>query len=555
MSSQGSPARTAPTWLKRTARVTRGRVLAVMAVFLLSFAIGYSGYQRVAAAPPAASTTVPVTRGTITASVAASGTVVAAKQARLSFGVAGRLKSLNVSVGDSVSAGQVLAELDTTSLEIKLEQSQSSLRTAQTKLQQLKNSVKDVDVAAARAAYESALAKYNDLLAGPSAAELKSAEQAVISAQANLQKAEQSLADLKAGPTPDEVVVAKADLEKKQAALQKAQGDYDKVAWRADVASRPEALALQQATIDYQVALANYNQKMAGAKPEEIALAEKNVEGARAALESAEEKLAQLKAGPKAADLEAARSNLASAQAALANKTAGPSAEEIALQEEQIKVAQIAVRQAEIDLASAKIVAPYAGVVAAIASNVGEQVGGGTAVITLVDPQAVRIDATVDEADVGKVAVGQTAEITFDALPNERFAGKVLAVAPSATVQQGVVTYQVSLQIEQRGRTLPAGMTANVSLIVAQKDNVLMVPNRAIRTQGRARVVEVETAAGTYERRQVRVGLSNDQMSEIVEGLSEGEQVVIPSTTTALPRGLGASGGMTVRAAGPAPAR
>lgn len=554
MSVDGPQTLTPVSRPRRRARLPRGRFVAAAVGLLIIVAIGYSCLQRGGASPAAAPASVPVARGTITASIAASGTVVTTRQAKLSFGVSGRLESLSVAVGDAVAAGQTLAAIDTAALEIKLEQAKSSLRTAEVKLQQLKAGTREEDVAAARAAYESALAKYNDLVAGPSAADLKAAEQAVFSAQANLQKAEKDLADLKAGPTQDDVVVAKADLERKRAALQKAQGDYDRVAWLPDVTARPEALALQQATIDYEAALANYNLKMSGATTADIALAEKNVESARAALAGAEEKLAALRAGPKAADVEAARSNLASAKAALVAKTGGPTAEEIALQEEQIKQAQIAVRLAELDLANAKLVAPFDGVVAAIAANVGEQVGGGTAVVTLVDPRAVRVDATVDEIDVASVAVGKAAEVTFDAMPNEAFTGQVVAIAPSATVQQGVVSYQVSVQIEPGERTLPVGMTANVRIILERKDGVLVVPNRALRVQEGVRVVEVDKGQGTLETRQVRVGISGDQMSEIVEGLSEGERVVVPGAATPQ-RGFGATGGVMVRPAGGATVR
>jgi len=165
-----------------------------------------------------------------------------------------------------------------------------------------------------------------------------------------------------------------------------------------------------------------------------------------------------------------------------------------------------------------------------------------------VDPTAVRVDASVDESGVTQLAPGQQAQITFDALPNRRFQGKVIAIAPTGPVQQGVVTYLVSIEVDARNATLPAGLTASVEIVVSQRNGVLLVPNRAIKTQGRQRTVEV-LVDGKPQTRPIRVGMSNDQFTEVIEGLSEGEQVVIPTTTTAPPRtpamvpGLGFGGG------------
>lgn len=518
-------------------RIDSSRVAILLAAFLVSVGIGYLGYQRVFAssAPATPVQMATVTRGTIAATVGTTGSVVPNRQAKLTFSSSGTVSEVAVSLGDKVKAGQVLARLDTGTLENKLAQAQSSLRAAQIKLEQLKTGGTPEEIAAAKASLASAQAKYNDLVKGPSEGDVKAAEQAVASAQANLTKAQSDLAKLKAGPSQDEITVVKADLEKKQAALVKAQADYDKVAWRGDIAARPEAVALQQATSDYQVALANYNIKMAQPKPEDIAVAEKAVESAAAALASAQAKLDQLRAGPTAADVQSAKAALESAKAQLAVKTGSPSPLDLAAAEEQVKQAELSVRQAETDLAKASLTAPFDGVVAAVSLNVGEQSSNGF--ITLVDTSSVRIDVTVAEADLGKVSLDKTALVTFDALPGTQLQGKVVAVSPNANVQQGVVSFPASIKLDTQGVYLPAGMTASVSIVVEQKDNVLMVPNRAVKTQGRTRVVEVETD-GKTEMRPVTIGLSNDQMTEIVDGLQEGDRVVIPMTTSARPQGV-----------------
>ncbi|MBI2864981.1 MAG: efflux RND transporter periplasmic adaptor subunit [Chloroflexi bacterium] len=461
----------------------RSQVAVLVIAGLLSVAVGYVGYgSRAASSAKAATTrlqTVEVQRGNLVATVNTTGSVVPATQAKLSFKSAGRLKELNVKVGDAVKQGQVLASLDTSDLEISLAQAQSSLNLSKLKVQQLTTPPKAEEVAAAQATYDSAVAKYNQLLAGPS---------------------------------QDDLTVAKAAVEKARIALLSAQTAYDRVGWRGDIGSRPEATTLEQATIDYESALAAYNQKTAASTPDQIKAAEASVHNAKKALN---------------------------------DKMQGAAEIDIAIAQEQVKQSQASLAQAQLNLDNAKLKAPFDGMVLSLGGNPGEQVGSGAALVVLVDPASVRIDASVDEMDVPKILSGQSVAYTLDALPNARLTGKVATVAPSATIQQGVSTYPVSLSLDPSSvSALKGGMSVGVSVVVEQKNNVLVVPNRAVRTTGRNRWVEV-LVDGKPEQRQVRVGMSNDQSTEIAGGLEEGELVVIPTTTTSQPRvgGMGGFGG------------
>jgi macrolide-specific efflux system membrane fusion protein len=250
--------------------------------------------------------------------------------------------------------------------------------------------------------------------------------------------------------------------------------------------------------------------------------------------------------------------------------------------------------------------------VSAIGMAVGEHSSGGTAAplantgsgsgnnsnsgaITVVDTGKIRVDVQVDEADIANIAVGQPATVAFDALANRRYTGQVIALAPSGTTSQGVVGYQVSIALDRAAgpgagraagarpgnaeraqqRARPAdgdapaegqgagdpirevrpGMTATATITYAQRDDVLHVPNRAITRQGRDRVVQVATANGG-ESRKVQIGMANDQVTEITDGLQEGDEVIIPTTSTraAIPgarQGAAPGGGATF--GGPAP--
>jgi RND family efflux transporter MFP subunit len=255
------------------------------------------------------------------------------------------------------------------------------------------------------------------------------------------------------------------------------------------------------------------------------------VDTAKAAYDTAQAKLASVTAGATQAEIAAAENTVASARSALA-KTKGATAEEIALAEETVKTNEASVKKAQIDLDNATIIAPFDGTIATIGANVGEQASSGTAMFTIIDTSAIRVDVNVPEADVASIAVGKPATITFDALSNQTFQGTVIAISPTATVSQGVASYLVSISIDPKGLTIPTGLSASASIISAQKDNVLVVSSRAVRNANGNRSVEVMTPDGKTEVRTVQVGLSGDAGIEITSGLIEGEQVVIRNTTT-----------------------
>jgi HlyD family secretion protein len=484
--------------------------------------LGYHRFFSAEAATDAGHTqTVTVQRGSLVSTVTTTGSVVAGQQAKLAFDTSGRLESISVNAGDLVSKGQVLAQIDASDLERNVAQAESTLRASELKLQQLQTGSTANDLAAAQANYDAAVAKLQQLQAGPNPDE-------IAAAQATYDAAVSQLNTLKAGPTADDLASVQAALEKAKVALQSAQTAYDRVGWRGpnDPQASAAAVTLQQATADYQAALSVYNQKTAGATPDQLASAEAAVLAAKAALD-------QKKQGATAEELKSAEAAVASAKAALEAKTTGATDTDIALAQETVKQSQIALETAQANLDGATLRAPFDGIIASVSGNVGEQVSSGTPIVTLIDPTTVRVDTTVDESDIAKVKVGQDAVLTIDSLPGVSLQGKVVSIAGSATVSSGVVTYVVSVGLSTpNDGTLKEGMTVAATITVASKDNVLMVPSRAVKTSGRNRVVEV-VVNGKTEQRTVQVGQSNDQYVEITDGLQEGDQVLITATTAA----------------------
>jgi len=205
--------------------------------------------------------------------------------------------------------------------------------------------------------------------------------------------------------------------------------------------------------------------------------------------------------------------------------------------------------QAQEKLKEAVIVAPFAGFVTIVNVVGGDEVQRGVVAVRLVDPTKFEAAFMVNEMDIFKIKLGQTATVQVNAMPALNLPAKVTFISPTATIQSGVVNYQVkvelqSLQPAEQGQvpaTIPKdiqlrdGLTVTVSIPVEEKDNVLLVPNAAITSQGGRSYVQVVTSSGTIEQRVIQTGITNYQYTEVTKGLSEGEKVVVPQGTATTP--------------------
>lgn len=411
--------------------------------------------------------TVTVARGALTQVVNATGNVAPAQRATLSFEISGRVLEVLVDEGDVVQKGQPLARLDATDLELTLRSAEASLRAAQARYEQTKAGPSKEDIAAAEASLASAIASYEKL---------------------------------KKGPTADEVAVAKANVERAEAVLKQAQAAYDRIAWRGDAAASPQALQLQQATIDYQTALANYRVATAG---------------------------------PSESALKAAEAQIAQARANLERLKRTPSPEDLAIAQSQVDSAQVAVDQAKRRLDSAVLRAPFAGVVEKVSVDVGQLVAAGTPAVVIADTSAFHIMVAVDEMDVALVRVGQVARIALDALPDTPIQGHVDRVGLAGSQTTGVVTYDVRIAVDPTDAPLRTGMSATIDIVVAEKADALVLPNRAIRTDEKTgqRYVQV-LRNGQVEQVYIKPGIRDERYTEILEGPAEGETVVITTISS-----------------------
>jgi HlyD family secretion protein len=511
------------------------KVLIPVVIVIVVGVLGVGAYMRFGAnraqgAATANLSTATVARGALAATISSAGNVTAKQGADLSFGQAGTVKTLNVQVGDRVKAGQVLAALDTADLELQLRNAQVNLKNAQDKLAQTKNPSTAQDIASARAKIDAAQAAYDKTVAGASQSDLAAAKAAVASAQAAYNAAVNS-----AGTSNSQLGASAATLEKAQIALQQAQSAYDKISWRSDAATSSQAATLQSATIDFQQAKANYEALAATTHSD----ASSKTAQASSSLQQAKANLTKLQTQVTQSDIASAQATLSQAKNDLDKLLAGPDASTLDLAQNGVDQAQIALDQVKLKLEQAQIVAPFDGTVTQVNVKPSQNAGSGAAAIQMADLDHLQTIVNMSEVDINRIKNGQGAQIAMDALPDANFQGTVTLMAPAGVLSQGVVNYPVTVDLTPPFDGVKTGMTSNVAIIVDQREDVLTVPNRAIRSQGRQKVVTV-LFEGQQMQVPVQTGLASDTATEITSGLKEGDEVVLNATTaTTATRGGG----------------
>lgn len=176
----------------------------------------------------------------------------------------------------------------------------------------------------------------------------------------------------------------------------------------------------------------------------------------------------------------------------------------------------------EAQLANTKITAPFNGYIARKTLEQGEMVSSGSVLFAVLDLSKVKIEVFVSEQDIGKLQLGQIASFTVDAYPGQNFTGKVSEISPAADLENRA--FKVKIEAENKGNLLKSGMFARVHIVYDQRSNVVMVDKSAIVDKNDKPVVFI-VKDDQVEQREVVVGLQNGQISEIVQGLHEGEAV------------------------------
>jgi len=500
-----------------------GGILIVAALLVVAGAFLLQRQQSPSAVAEVAATTVAVTRGSIGETATATGDIQPQREAQLSLGVSGTVDEVFVREGSEVQAGDVLVQLDTAALERAIATAEQNLIIQEANLAELLASTSEADLASARASVESAKVNLENVQDGADPKDIEAA-------QASLAAAQAAYDELLKGPDANSVAQVEANLRNAEATLQQAQASYDEVSWRSDIARLPQSLELEQATNSYKVALASYNATIEGASDDQIKQAQSNVTQAEANLQ-------KLLDSPTPSELASAESQLAQAEAQLASLLDTASVEKIAIAEAQVEQARINLEEAQENLAKASLLAPFDGMITAVHVAEGETAAGLAA--DLADTNSLEVVLSVDEVDIGELAVGQPAITTLETWPGQEIQGQIVSIAPKSSAGTGaIVSYQVRLSLGETDLPVLIGMTANADLITAAKKDVLLVPNQAItpdRDAGKYYVnlvVPGPDGEMTTERVEVTIGLKDGDYTEITSGLQEGDRLSINVITT-----------------------
>jgi len=220
------------------------------------------------------------------------------------------------------------------------------------------------------------------------------------------------------------------------------------------------------------------------------------------------------------ASLELARARLADAEREYERLKDGPDPDDIA-------AAQARVNAAEASLRAAQITAPFAGTVTGANPLPGDQVAPGLTAFRIDDLSRMLVDVQVSEVDINNIQVGQDVVVTLDAALGNEYHGRVVEVAQAGTVAAGTVSFGVTVELTNADAQIRPGMTAAVTITVRQVEDVLLVPNRAVRLVDGERVVYV-LRDGQAERVVITLGATSDLVSELASGdLGVGDTIIL----------------------------
>lgn len=462
--------------------------------------------------------------GDLSSTASATGQVESTQVTNLSAETPGIVEAVMVRVGDTVQKGDVLLQLETTDLALRAARMQQNLTLQETNLTALQNGATNEEIAAAEAAVASAQRNLEYLLSGPTEQEIAEYEANIRSQQANVASASASYSSTLDSISDVTIAAAKAELINAQIAYNNA------ATINEDNPNEATDATLQDAATNLEIAQTALDNLLDGPNEGSINSSAAAVSAATANLEQTQANYNKLLLGATSSQIAAAQASLAQAESTLDNLLESASPEDLAIAEAGVEQARLALLDAEESLAKATITAPFDGLVTAVNVSEGEM-GSGSLVQLMAN--SYQIVLSVDEIDVGAISQGQEATVTLETWPDKEIAGTVTAIAPSANNGGSIVSYDVTLQLAASELPILAGMTANATLITANYENVLLVPNAAITADRHAGTYSVNLVTGELDGQPattetaVTIGLKDSDFTQIISGLSAGDEVVI----------------------------
>ncbi len=500
-------------------------------------------------------------RGTIVSYVSGTGQVSGKNQVNITPLASGKVTAVEVKQGDYVKAGQVIAVLD--------------------------ESAASSSVGQAKAALASAEANYEKLIAGPTSLQVQASQLSVDSAENSLNHEYVSLYnDLNSVYTTvwssvhnttdglfnnpntslPTLIYSTNDMQSQiNAQNDRAAVNSDLAAWQSELqALGPAATssafdAEAQASLNHLSAIKTFFLDLENSLVNAIAspsFSATTIASDRSSVASAvtsvEGNISTVISDMQS--IQSGKNSLASAENSLAQLVAPPTDADIKAAQASVLNAEASVQNAQTNYNNNIITAPFSGEVAILNIQVGDLITGSTVagttgsteIGTIVANQKIA-EVTLNEADVANIKIGDLATVTFDALPDLTVVGKVAEIDNVGTVTQGVVNYNVKISLETQDPSIRAGMSVTANIVTGVHQNVLVVPNAAVKSQGHVSYVETldkstitPAAAGSSlvvspaapKETVVQTGATDDSNTEVTNGLSEGDIVVTQTNSS-----------------------
>jgi HlyD family secretion protein len=484
-----------------------------------------------------------VDRGDIEITVVETGKIEAVQDVEVKSRVSGRIAKLYVQEGDRVEKGQLIAEIDPQEIRLQLEQTTAQLRSAEAGAKRSLESVqltrKQLETALQQAEARFIQAK-REFENQPALTDANLRQ-----ARINLEQAQRDLDLLKYTTHPQQRVQAEADLRRTKAAADTDKANYERLVGllakgyvaQRDVDNARAQMEASQAA--YRTAQENYD-RLAARQAIELRNAEQAVASAQAAYEQAKAR-ANLDKNKEQAYLDAKAAFEQAKEDLRRIKMEEASLAQARAQADQIRSA---VADARRQLSETKIVAPMSGVITRKLVEEGELVAalssfsGGTPIVQIAQLGALQVTLNINEIDVARLEVDLPAIIEIDALPDEKFMGRVTRIAPAsdaaASTSQApgtdaVVRYKVEVQLDKSDPRIKPGMSAKCTIRVEERKNVIRVPIEYVGEDEEGYFVMVRKAgAKQAEKTRVKIGLRSSAWYEVLEGVGEGARLEKP---------------------------
>ena len=500
-------------------------------IFLLILVGGIGAYFIFIKKPAALPETIAVERGNVTQEVSVTGKTKPAKAVDLAFETSGKVKRINAEVGDKISANQILVELDSSELYAQLNQSLADVDTQKANLDNLKKGAKPEEVEY----YETKLANAKTSLEDAKKNIVDKIKDAYTKSEDAIRNKVDQIFNNPRSSNPTLIFTTtsglKIDIESGRISVESVL-----TSWKLSVDG-----LLTSSDLDFYIETAKNNLSQIRSFLEKTALAvnsltsssdlsqttidtyksavstaRTNVNTASTNLQSAEE------------DLRTAESNVSLAEKELIFKKTGSTSEQIAAQEALVKKAEAGADLIRVKISKNILRSPMDGIITKQEAKVGEIVSANAIIVSVISAGNFEIEANVPEADIAKVSMGNSAKVTLDAFGNDLvLEAKITKIDPAEIVIEGVATYKTTLQFVKENEGIKSGMTANLDILTAQKENVLVVPQRAVIAKDGDKFIKILKDDGTTEEIKVETGLrGSDGNIEIIEGIKEGDKII-----------------------------